>query len=72
MVNDNITDEQVVQRANAAVKLELEKLKVLDVPIYVYDRKRHAVIRQNSDGTEVVAGECLKKGHYSERVAEKT
>lgn len=72
MANDYITDEQVVKRANEAVRLELEKLKVLDVPIYVYDRKKHAVIRRNSDGTKILVGECLKKGHYSERVAKKT
>lgn len=72
MANDNITDEQVVKRANAAVRLEIEKLKALDAPIIIYDRKRQVVVRRNSDGTEVDVGKRLKKGHYSERAAEKT
>ena len=38
MEKNYITDEQVVKRANAAVELEIEKLKVLDAPIIVYDR----------------------------------
>lgn len=71
MKNDYITDEQVVKRANAAIELEIEKLNVLNVPVIVYDRKRQVVVRRNSDGTEVVAGKRLRKGRYSERVAEK-
>lgn len=71
MVNEAITDEQVVKRANAAVMLEIEKLKALDVPVYVYNRKKRAVVRQNSDGTEIVVGKCIREGHYSERVAKK-
>ena len=33
-----ITDKQVVQRVQVAVKLELEKNKALGVPFVVYDR----------------------------------
>ena len=62
-----ITDEQVVKRANAAVELEIEKLKVLDAPIIVYDRKKQVIVRRNSDGTEVEVGRRLRKGHISER-----
>lgn len=71
MSGDYITDEQVVKRANAAVELEIEKLKVLDVPVIVYDRKKQVVVRRNSDGTEVEVGKRLRKGRYSERMAEK-
>lgn len=70
MKEDYITDEQVVKRANAAVELEIEKLKVLDIPVIVYDRKKQIVVRRNSDGTEVEVGKRLRKGRYSERVAE--
>lgn len=67
-----ITDEQVVKRANAAVELEIEKLKAVEAPVIVYDRKRQVVLRRNSDGTETEVGKRLRKGRYSERIAEKT
>lgn len=66
-----ITDEQVVKRANAAVELEIQKLKALDAPVIVYDREKHSVIRRNNDGTEVEVGKPLRKGHYSERITKK-
>ena len=38
-----IPDEAVVKRANAAVKIELEKKKALDIPIVVYDRQTQTI-----------------------------
>lgn len=67
-----ITDEQVVKRANAAVELEIEKLKAIDAPIIIYDRKRQVVLRRNNDGTETEIGKRLRKGRYSERIAKET
>lgn len=72
MGNDYITDEQVIKRAAAAVKLEIEKLNALDAPVIVYDSKKRVIVRRNSDGTEVEVGKRLREGNYSERVAEKT
>ena len=72
MKNEYITDEQVVKRANAAVELEIQRLKALDIPVVVYDREKQVVIRRNNDGTEVEIGKPLRKGHYSERIAKKT
>lgn len=72
MEKNYLTDEQVVRRANAAVELEIEKLKALDAPVIVYDRKREVIVRRNNDGTEVEVGKRLRKGHYSERVAKET
>ncbi len=69
---DNITDEQVVRRANAAVELEIERLKVLDAPVIVYDRKRQVIVKRNSDGTETEVGKRLRKERYSERIAKKS
>jgi hypothetical protein len=63
-----ITDEQVVKRANAAVRLEIEKLKALDAPVIVYDREKQAVLQYNNDGSVIEVGKRLRKGHYSERV----
>ena len=44
-----IPDEAVVKRANAAVKIELEK-KALDIPIVVYDRQTQTIYHESNDG----------------------
>ena len=68
MNQDYITDEQVVKRANAAVGLEIEKLKAMGAPVIIYDRKKQVVVRRNNDGTETEVGKRLRKGNYSERI----
>lgn len=40
MSSDYITDEQVVKRANAALELEIEKLKAMGAPVIIYGRKK--------------------------------
>ena len=70
MSSDYITDEQVVKRANAAVGLEIEKLKAMGAPVIIYDRKKQVVVRRNNDGTETEVGKRLRKGNYSERIEE--
>ena len=65
---DYITDEQVVKRANAAVGLEIEKLKAMGAPVIIYDRKKQVVVSRNNDGTETEVGKRLRKGSYSERI----
>lgn len=72
MRQDYITDEQVVKRANAAVELEIQKLKALGAPVIVYDKKKQVVVRRNSDGTEIEVGKRLRRGRYSERVEKET
>lgn len=72
MGQNYITDEQVVKRANVAVELEIEKLKAIEAPIIVYDRKKQVVIKRNSDGTETEVGKRLWEGSYSERMDKKT
>jgi len=66
-----ISDSQVVKRANAAVKIELDKMKALDIPVAVFDRKTQIIYQKNSDGSKVAVGEGIRKGRYSERVAKK-
>lgn len=72
MSSDYITDEQVVKRANAAVGLEIEKLKAMGAPVIIYDRKKQVVIRRNNDGTEIEVGKRLRKGRYSEWIEQET
>lgn len=64
---DYITDENVVKRANAAVKIEIEKKRALDIPIVVFDRKTQEICEVNSNGERKVIGTRLRKGRYSER-----
>jgi hypothetical protein len=66
-----ISDEQVVKRANAAVKIELEKKKAMDVPAAIYDRETQTIYQLNSDGTRVAVAERIRKGRYSERIKQK-
>lgn len=66
-----ISDEVVVKRANAAVRIELEKKRALDVPIVVYDRETQTIYHENNDGTRVEVGKRMRKERYSERVAKK-
>lgn len=63
-----ISDAQVVKRANAAVRVELEKKKAMDIPAVIFDRTTQTIYKQNSDGTREVVGERIRKGRYSERI----
>ncbi|MCD8300120.1 MAG: hypothetical protein LUC41_02940 [Clostridiales bacterium] len=46
-----ITDEQVVKRAREAVRLELKRMKAMDIPVAVYDGKTKKIYQVYSDGT---------------------
>lgn len=67
--NDYISDEAVVKRANEAVRIELEKKKAMDIPVFIYDSEKQIIYQENSDGTRIEAGKKLRKERYSERVA---
>lgn len=66
--NEYITDEQVVKRAKAAVRLAIEKKKVLGSPIVAYDSKNNEIYQINNDGSRTVLGKGIGGGRYSERV----
>jgi hypothetical protein len=68
---DYISDAQVVKRANAAIRIELDKKKALDIPAVVYDRETQKIYKVFSDGSKVEVSERLRKGRYSERVEKK-
>ncbi|MBQ4524337.1 MAG: hypothetical protein IJA10_15565 [Lachnospiraceae bacterium] len=68
--NEYITDSQVVKRANAAVKIEIEKQKAMDNPIVIYDGETQTIYQEYSDGSRVVVGKKMREGRYSERVTE--
>lgn len=66
-----ISDEMVVKRVNAAVRIELEKRKAMDVPAIIYDRETQIIYQESSDGSRVEVGRRMRKGRYSERTAKK-
>jgi ribosomal protein S8 len=67
-----ISDEEVIKRANAAVKIELEKKKAMDIPVAIYDRKTQIIYQVNSDGSKTEVGKRIRKGRYSERTSKQT
>lgn len=67
-----ISDEAVIKRANAAVRIELEKNRALGIPAVIYDRETQIIYRENSDGTRTEVGKRMRKGRYSERISKET
>lgn len=66
---DYISDETVIKRANAAVRIELEKNRALGIPAVIYDRESQVIYRENEDGTRTEVGKRMQKGRYGERVS---
>jgi len=72
MATDAITDEMVVRRVDAAVRIALEKNKAMGLPSIVYDRKTQKIYELRSDGTRVPVAERARKGRYGEQHAEES
>lgn len=66
-----ISDEKVIKRANAAVRIELEKNKALGIPSVIYDRESQIIYRENGDGTRIEVGRKMRRGRYSEQISKK-
>lgn len=66
-----ISDDMVVKRVNEAVRIELEKKKAMDVPVFIYDRETQIIYQENSDGSKVEVGKRMRKERYSERISKK-
>ncbi len=69
---DYISDEMVVKRAKAAVRIELEKNKELGIPSVIYDRESQIIYQVNADGTRTEVGRRMWKERYSERISKKS
>ena len=67
-----ISDETVIKRANAAVRIELEKNRALGIPTVIYDRKSQIIYRENEDGTRTEVGKRRRKERYGERVSKES
>ncbi len=66
-----ISDEQVVKRANCAVKIVLEKKRALDVPVVAYDRETQSICIIAEDGSKTPICGRYNHGRYSERAKQK-
>ena len=66
--SEYITDNQVVTRANSAVTRAIEKKRITDTPVVVYDRSTQRICNLNSDGTRTPISERRTRGRYSERI----
>ncbi len=62
----DISDEVVLRRANAAVQLALAKHKAMDVPSVVYDRREQMIYQINPDGTRVPVAKKSREGRFGE------
>ena len=69
---DYISDEAVIKRANAAVRIELEKNKALGIPAVIYDRESQIIYQENEDGIRTEVGKRMRKGRYGERVSKES
>lgn len=61
------SDGVLVRNARLAVKVDLEKKRVLNQPIARFDPKTGKVYLENADGTTTVMGSAMRRGRYSER-----
>lgn len=65
---DYISDEEVVVRANAAVRFAVEKKKITNTPITAYDRKTGTIYTLNSDDSKTVIKSSVGRGRYNDRI----
>ena len=68
--HEYITDEEVVKRAKAAVRLAIGKKKGLGAPIGAYGGETEEGYQVNDDGSRTVLGKGIGRGRYSERCRE--
>ena len=65
--NKYITDQQVVDRAKAAVKIAIERKKALQLPFFIYDREDKKIYQVNPDGSKIIVADTANEERYSER-----
>lgn len=62
-----LTDEEVVGRVKAAVKLAIEKQEAMGIEIVRYDPKNCCMYVLNPDGTRKIVKENVKRVKYSDK-----
>ena len=64
-----LTDEEVVGRVKAAVKLAIEKQEAMGIDIARYDPENCCMYVLNPDGTRKIIKENVKRVKYSEQTS---
>ena len=65
-----LTDEEVVGRVKAAVKLAIEKQEAMGIEIVRYDPDDCVLYVLNPDGTRKIVKENVKKVKYSDQTSD--
>ncbi len=66
MTQDQMEDRETNRRISKAIQLDIEKRKVMNKPIAVYDKDSGEVYALYNDGKKEVMGK-VKRKRYSER-----
>lgn len=56
---------EFITKAQKAVQIEVERLKLIEVPIFYCNPETMTIIKENSDGTKIDTGHKIKR--YSEK-----
>lgn len=62
------SDAALVRHTRHAVKEELKRKQMLQLPIARFDAKTGEVYLEHPDGTRTVTGKAMQRGRYSERI----
>lgn len=66
MTRDQMEDRETNRRVSKAIQLDIEKRKIMDKPIAVYDKNTGKIYAVHNDGKREVMGHIERK-RYSER-----
>ncbi len=69
--SEYITDQEVVERAAAAVRIAIERKKILKVPYVAYDSDTQKIYQYNPDGSKTVIEDTICKESRGEGYAKK-
>ena len=62
-----MSDKEITIRVNKAVERAIDKKRINNAPVVVYDRKTKEICSVASDGKRTVLGQRIKRGRYSEQ-----
>ena len=63
-----MSDQEITKRANKAVERAIDKKRINNASVVVYDRKTKEICSVASDGKRIVLGQRITRGRYSEQV----
>ena len=63
-----MSDKEITIRVNKAVERAIDKKRINNATVVVYDRKAKEICNLASDGGRTVLGHRITRGRYSEQV----